>query len=81
MSPCTCGCNHEATTATVALPRLTAETTVEELKRRPGALEVLQRFGINHCCGAHLPLREAAAAAGVRAADVLDALTGGGAQP
>ena len=81
MSHCTCGCGHDAKGAALTLPRLTAETTVEELKRRPGALEVLQRFGINHCCGAHLPLREAAAAAGVRAADVLEALAGSGAQP
>jgi iron-sulfur cluster repair protein YtfE (RIC family) len=77
MSQCTCGCGHQSKGVAVALPRLTAEMSVEEIKRRPGALEVLQRFGINHCCGAHLPLREAAAAAGVRVADVLDALAGG----
>ena len=53
-----------------------AKGELEETKARPGALEVLQRFGINHCCGAHLSLREAAAAAGVRVENVLEALAG-----
>jgi iron-sulfur cluster repair protein YtfE (RIC family) len=70
MSHCTCGCGHEAAPVAIRLPRITENTTVEEAKRRPGALGVLQRFGINHCCGAHLPLREAAAAAGVPVEDV-----------
>ncbi|HXG04197.1 MAG TPA: DUF542 domain-containing protein [Candidatus Binatia bacterium] len=48
--------------------------TVGEIARRPGALAVLERLGINHCCGAHLTLAEAAAAAGVRPAEVLRAL-------
>jgi iron-sulfur cluster repair protein YtfE (RIC family) len=56
------------------LPEVTADTTVEDTKRRRGALDVLERFGINHCCGAHLPLREAAAAAGSPIDDVLAAL-------
>jgi iron-sulfur cluster repair protein YtfE (RIC family) len=51
---------------------VTPEQTVAEVSQRCGALEVLQRLGINHCCGAHLSLREAAAAAGVS----LDALLG-----
>jgi iron-sulfur cluster repair protein YtfE (RIC family) len=62
----------------VAFPKTTAETTVDEAKRQPGALNVLQRFGINHCCGAHLRLREAAAAAGVRVEAVLEALAAAG---
>jgi iron-sulfur cluster repair protein YtfE (RIC family) len=69
MSHCRCGCGHDATTA---------DTTVEEIKQRAGALDVLQRFGINHCCGAALPLREAAAAAGVHVEDVLQALASAG---
>jgi iron-sulfur cluster repair protein YtfE (RIC family) len=73
MSQCTCGCGHERTAAVLAP---SAEITVEETKARPGALEVLQRFGINHCCGAQLSLREAAAAAGVRVEDLLEALAG-----
>ena len=45
-----------------------------EVSKRPGAPEVFQRLGINHCCGAHLSLREAAAAAGVPLDQVLSAL-------
>ena len=75
MSHCTCGCAHDKPAVVVAF-RATAETTVDEAKKQPGALDVLQRFGINHCCGAHLPLREAAAAAGVRVEELLEALTG-----
>jgi iron-sulfur cluster repair protein YtfE (RIC family) len=47
---------------------------VAEVSRRPGLLEVLERLGINHCCGAHLSLREAAAAAGVNLDELLRAL-------
>jgi iron-sulfur cluster repair protein YtfE (RIC family) len=50
------------------------------VKTRPGALEVLQRFGLNHCCGAHLSLRESAASAGVPVEDVLEALATAGAR-
>ena len=39
--------------------------TVGEIGHDPRALEVLKQAGINHCCGAHLTLAEAAAAAGV----------------
>jgi hypothetical protein len=35
---------------------------------------VLERFGLNHCCGAHLSLREGAAAAGVGLPELLAAL-------
>jgi iron-sulfur cluster repair protein YtfE (RIC family) len=54
--------------------RITPEQTVAEVSRRPGLLEVLERLGINHCCGAHLSLREAAAAAGVNLDELLRAL-------
>jgi len=47
---------------------------VDEVKQRPGALDALQRLGINHCCGGHLTLRAAAAAAGVELQLLLDAL-------
>jgi iron-sulfur cluster repair protein YtfE (RIC family) len=80
MSQCTCGCGHGTQPVAIASPKVTADTTVEQIKRRPGALDVLQRFGINHCCGAHLPLREAAAAAGVRVEEVLEALAPAGAR-
>jgi iron-sulfur cluster repair protein YtfE (RIC family) len=53
---------------------VTGGTTVDEIMRRPGAREVLQRLGINHCCGGQLPLREAAAAAGISVDEALAAL-------
>ena len=37
----------------------------EVARRSPEALETLKALGINHCCGAHLTLSEAAATAGV----------------
>ena len=39
-----------------------------------GALEVMKEMGINHCCGAQLTLREAAASAGVPLDTLLAAL-------
>jgi iron-sulfur cluster repair protein YtfE (RIC family) len=39
-----------------------------------GALEVMKAMGINHCCGAQLTLREAAASAGVPLDTLLAAL-------
>ena len=76
MTHCKCECAHDTAVRSVVTP----DTTVEEVKHRAGALDVLQRFGINHCCGASLPLREAAAAAGVRLEDVLEALASVGAR-
>ena len=43
-------------------PSATVGDVVRDL---PGAREVLSELGINHCCGAHLTLAEAAASAGV----------------
>ena len=54
--------------------RTTSEQTIEELKSRPGATEVFERFGLHHCCTAHLSLREATAAAGVSLATLVEAL-------
>ncbi len=42
--------------------------------RHAGVTEVLDAMGINHCCGAHLTLREAAALAGVSLDAILSAL-------
>jgi regulator of cell morphogenesis and NO signaling len=42
--------------------------------RYPATVEVMKQMGINHCCGAGLTLAEAAAAAGVPLARLLDAL-------
>ncbi len=50
------------------------EQTVAEISRDPRILEILKARGINHCCGAHLSLREAAAAAGVPLDELLAAL-------
>jgi regulator of cell morphogenesis and NO signaling len=51
------------------------EQTVDEIVRHhAGALEIFKRAGINHCCGAHLSLREAAAAAGAPLGALLLAL-------
>jgi iron-sulfur cluster repair protein YtfE (RIC family) len=55
----------------------TAEDTVGDVTRRQGtALEIFREMGINHCCGTHLTLREAAAAAGVPLDALLAALGG-----
>jgi iron-sulfur cluster repair protein YtfE (RIC family) len=50
-------------------------TVGDVVAARPGALAVMQRFGINHCCGAGLTLAEAAAAAGADLPALLDALS------
>jgi iron-sulfur cluster repair protein YtfE (RIC family) len=61
---CHCGCRS-----------VRAEQTVGEIMAQDaGALEALKEKGINHCCGAHLTLSEAAAAAGVPLAALLTAL-------
>ena len=71
-----CGCHgqHSAAAGSGAAP-ITADLTVEDVAHHyPGALDVLKEKGINHCCGAHLTLREAAAAAGIGLEALLDAL-------
>src|SRR5262249_25774305 len=49
-----------------------ATRTVGDLARDPRAREVLDRLHVNHCCGAHLSIEEAAAAAGVTLASLMD---------
>jgi iron-sulfur cluster repair protein YtfE (RIC family) len=57
-------------------PPVGAGETVGDVARRyAGALETMQEMGINHCCGAHLTLREAAASAGVPLDALLAALS------
>ena len=68
---CSCATQVEPSASTT---RATAEHTVAEISKRPGVLEVLQQLGINHCCGAHLSLHEAAAAAGISLDELLRAL-------
>jgi iron-sulfur cluster repair protein YtfE (RIC family) len=41
------------------------DTVASVAQRSPGALEAVKALGLNHCCGAHLTLAEAAASAGV----------------
>lgn len=52
-----------------------ATTTVNDLLRRhPGSIAVLNRFGVDTCCGASLPLEAAALNAGVPLEELLAAL-------
>ncbi len=68
----TCACSSGS--GSIASP-ITAERTVEDVSRHVrGALEVLKAKGINHCCGAHLTLREAAASAGTPIEDLIETL-------
>lgn len=75
MRMCGCSPQHAVTLETPEAPaRYAATQTVAEVSRDATALATLQRLGINHCCGAHLTLTEAAAAAGVKLDTLLDAL-------
>jgi iron-sulfur cluster repair protein YtfE (RIC family) len=67
-----CGCqSHSSATAQAVGAPITADLTVGDVTQRyAGALDTMKEMGINHCCGANLTLREAAASAGV-ALDVL----------
>jgi iron-sulfur cluster repair protein YtfE (RIC family) len=64
-----CSCSHHGTPiAAPARPEagLDPRRTVAEVSQAsPRALEAMKALGINHCCGAHLTLAEAAASAGV----------------
>lgn len=71
-----CGCRHVSPDVrehplTLVLPE---QTVAEVVRRRPETLETMKEMGINHCCGAHLTLREAAATAGVSLEVLLAAL-------
>jgi len=57
---------HECDCQCGRIDSIRAEQTVSDIvHRHPGALEVMKRLGVNHCCGGHLTLSEAAAAVGV----------------
>jgi iron-sulfur cluster repair protein YtfE (RIC family) len=73
---CRCGCGHaeRAVTIEARAARYGGEERVGDVAREPAALAVLERFGLNHCCGGHLSLREGAAAAGVELPALLRAL-------
>ena len=81
-----CRCGHESAAVRDAfelVPRsIRADQTVADVARsHAGALQVMKEMGLNHCCGAHLSLREAAAAAGVPLEALLSALNGAGEAP
>jgi len=72
-----CGCqSHSPATVQAAGATITADLTVGDVAHHyAGALDIMKEMGINHCCGAHLTLREAAASAGVPLEALLDALS------
>ena len=71
-----CRCHHGSHIALNQdrAPVHAGQTVAEVASQRAGALEVMKEFGIDHCCGAHLTLSVAAAAAGVPLAVLLAAL-------
>ena len=50
------------------------QTVHEILEAHPALRPVFEALGLNHCCGAHLSLTEAAASAGVPLERVLASL-------
>jgi len=73
-----CSCRSNATDGdNMARPaRADASRTVGEIVAdSPGALAIMQRFGLNHCCGGGLTLAEAAASAGADLDALLAALS------
>jgi len=55
--------------------RITADWSVNDVLRHfPEAAAVLNRFGIDTCCGGSLPLSDASAAAGVDIRQLVTAL-------
>jgi iron-sulfur cluster repair protein YtfE (RIC family) len=71
-----CGCHHGSLGAVgKILTPIEPEQTVEEVAHHhTGTLEIMKQMGINHCCGAHLTLTQAAASAGVPLDTLLAAL-------
>ena len=55
-------------------PRFSGDERMSDVARAPETLAVLELFGLNHCCGGHLSLREGAAAAGVALGALLHSL-------
>ena len=80
-----CTCHRSPTEGRLptgeSLAMVAGDETVAALSRRaPATRAVLEALGINHCCGGHLTLAEAAASAGVALPELLrarnDAVTG-----
>jgi iron-sulfur cluster repair protein YtfE (RIC family) len=60
--------------AMTQIPIQADQTVGDVAHHHARTLDVMQRMGINHCCGAQLTLAEAAAAAGVPLQSLLEAL-------
>jgi len=58
----------------VAPPLAASQTVADVVAAHPELLETLKSLDVNHCCGAHLTLTEAAAAAGIPLDRLLKAL-------
>ena len=78
---CGCGWRHGTSPSpppvgdTARSPALAPEDTVTEaVLRSAHGLTILQRFGIDACCGGHLTLGQAAASAGIPVKTLLCAL-------
>ena len=73
---CGCGCGHGkgGENTTMATRRYAGHERIGDVAADPVARAVLERFGVNHCCGAALSLREGAAAAGAALPALLAAL-------
>ena len=75
-----CSCDHGSPMVPGVremAPLISADETVGDVvHHHAGALEVMKAMGINHCCGAQLTLREAAASAGVPLDVLVTALKG-----
>ena len=71
-----CGCQaHSATATKSGGAPITADFTVGDVAHHyAGTLDIMKEMVINHCCGAQLTMREAAASAGVGLELLLDAL-------
>ena len=74
-----CGGHGQGATPTVLdvrdVPPLAPSQTVADIvAARPELLGTLKSLGVNHCCGAHLTLTEAAASAGIPLDRLLKAL-------
>lgn len=76
---CTC-CSHDTATglrigAQAHLARVAPTDTVASVgSRSTRAVDVMKRLGIDHCCGGHLTLSEAAALGGMPLETLLAAL-------
>lgn len=65
---------HDCTDCRCTPPIRADQTVADAARHDAAAIETLREMGINHCCGAHLTLREAAAAAGIPIEALLAAL-------